>query len=58
MRSRNTTRKFSRLIEYIENIRVFDVSDFLSIAASDAHARRAHDQKSGRDEALSIPSGL
>jgi hypothetical protein len=57
-RSRNATRKFFRLLEYIENIRVFDVSDFLPMAASDAHARSAHDQKSGRDEALSIPNGL
>jgi hypothetical protein len=42
-RSRNAARKFFRILEYIENIRVFDVSDFLSIAAKDAHARRARD---------------
>jgi hypothetical protein len=56
--SRNATEKFFRLVEYIENIRVFDASDFSSHDAHDAHAQHKRDQKTRRDEALSIPSGL
>jgi hypothetical protein len=55
---RDSTRKFFRLAENTDNIRVFEGCDFFSsaCAAHDALADGSH--KNWRDNALSIPNDL